>query len=64
MPIDERVIITGDINFTEAAEERNSENLLSIADKPRLYVAYKQNFRASLGTLGAVCGRGGAVVEK
>lgn len=33
MIIDQEIIITGSFNFTEAAEEKNAENLLIISDK-------------------------------
>jgi phosphatidylserine/phosphatidylglycerophosphate/cardiolipin synthase-like enzyme len=42
--IDGKTIITGSFNFSQAAENRNAENLLVIDDKPGLVRAYRQNF--------------------
>ncbi len=45
MVIDGETIITGSFNFSKAAEERNTENLLIITGKPRLTRAYLDNIR-------------------
>jgi phosphatidylserine/phosphatidylglycerophosphate/cardiolipin synthase-like enzyme len=42
--IDDHIIITGSFNFTKAAEERNSENLL-IIDEATLAASYIQNWQ-------------------
>lgn len=42
--IDRETIITGSFNFSAAAEDSNSENLLIIQGKPQLAQAYVQNF--------------------
>jgi phosphatidylserine/phosphatidylglycerophosphate/cardiolipin synthase-like enzyme len=46
--IDGKTIITGSFNFTKAAEEHNTENLLIIKDEADLYAAYEKNFQADL----------------
>ena len=43
--IDGRTVITGSFNFTQAAEERNAENLLVIRD-PEVAAEYERNWRA------------------
>lgn len=48
MIIDEQVIITGSFNFTKAAEERNTENLLIIRNNQDLIKAYLKNFNNRL----------------
>jgi phosphatidylserine/phosphatidylglycerophosphate/cardiolipin synthase-like enzyme len=48
MLIDNRTIITGSFNFTNAAESANAENLLILLDKPDLYAAYERNFQTHL----------------
>ncbi len=48
MVIDGETIITGSFNFSKAAEERNTENLLIITGKPLLTRAYLDNFREHL----------------
>jgi phosphatidylserine/phosphatidylglycerophosphate/cardiolipin synthase-like enzyme len=47
MVIDSVTVITGSFNFTNAAEERNAENLLVIQDAA-LAAAYQRNFAAHL----------------
>lgn len=44
MIIDAKTIITGSFNFSAAAEEKNSENLLIIEDHPKLAAAYLADF--------------------
>ena len=44
MIIDQKTIITGSFNFTKAAEEKNTENLLVIKKEPDLVKKYLQNF--------------------
>jgi phosphatidylserine/phosphatidylglycerophosphate/cardiolipin synthase-like enzyme len=48
MVIDEETVITGSFNFTNAAEERNAENLLVIRDKA-LAQRYAENWRFYAG---------------
>ena len=48
MIIDNRVVITGSFNFTQAAENKNAENLLILDDLPELTRAYKENFQQHL----------------
>jgi phosphatidylserine/phosphatidylglycerophosphate/cardiolipin synthase-like enzyme len=43
--IDGEIVITGSLNFTKAAQEKNAENLLIIRD-PALTVQYTQNWDA------------------
>jgi phosphatidylserine/phosphatidylglycerophosphate/cardiolipin synthase-like enzyme len=43
--IDNRIVITGSFNFTNAAEGRNAENLLVISDV-HLADRYAQNWKA------------------
>jgi phosphatidylserine/phosphatidylglycerophosphate/cardiolipin synthase-like enzyme len=45
MVIDGETIITGSLNFTKAAQEKNAENLLVIRD-PALAAHYTQNWEA------------------
>lgn len=45
--IDDRVLITGSFNFTDAADQ-NAENLLVIRDQAQLQSAYEENFRVHL----------------
>ncbi len=42
--IDNEVVITGSFNFTRAAEQQNSENLLLIHD-PALAARYAENWQ-------------------
>jgi phosphatidylserine/phosphatidylglycerophosphate/cardiolipin synthase-like enzyme len=44
MLIDGGTIITGSFNFTRSAETENTENLLIITGRPKLYAAYAKNF--------------------
>ena len=44
--IDSTTILTGSLNFTKAAEEKNAENLLIIKDAPELVKAYEANVQA------------------
>ena len=46
--IDGRTVLTGSFNFTEAAEERNAENLLEIQDSG-LAAQYEKNWRTHRG---------------
>ncbi|HWE92955.1 MAG TPA: phospholipase D family protein [Tepidisphaeraceae bacterium] len=48
MLIDGRTIIAGSFNFTNQSEDLNSENLLIIRDKPRLFAAYLAHFEEHL----------------
>jgi len=42
--IDRSILITGSFNFTNAAEEKNAENLLVIKDNKPLVDRYIKNF--------------------
>ncbi|MDR1146886.1 MAG: phospholipase D family protein [Verrucomicrobiales bacterium] len=44
MIIDQATVITGSFNFTKAAEEANTENLLIIKDAPELVQKYLRNY--------------------
>ena len=46
--IDGHIVMTGSFNFTKAAEENNTENLLVI-DDPELAVKYSENWKARQG---------------
>ncbi|MCG8409468.1 MAG: phospholipase D family protein [Phycisphaerales bacterium] len=46
--IDNKTIMTGSLNFTKAAEEKNAENLLIIKGYPRLFAEYLDNFERHL----------------
>jgi len=46
--IDGHIVVTGSFNFTKAAEEKNTENLLVI-DDPELAVKYTKNWKARQG---------------
>jgi phosphatidylserine/phosphatidylglycerophosphate/cardiolipin synthase-like enzyme len=46
--IDNRVVITGSFNFSQAAETKNAENLLILDDLPDLTRAYRENFQQHL----------------
>ena len=48
MIIDGHIVVTGSFNFTKAAEEKNTENLLVI-DDPDLAVKYTGNWKARQG---------------
>lgn len=48
MIIDNRVVITGSFNFTQAAESKNAENVLIIEDMPDLTRLYRENFQKHL----------------
>jgi phosphatidylserine/phosphatidylglycerophosphate/cardiolipin synthase-like enzyme len=41
-------VITGSFNFTQAAENKNAENLLILDDLPDLTRAYQENFQQHL----------------
>jgi phosphatidylserine/phosphatidylglycerophosphate/cardiolipin synthase-like enzyme len=45
MIIDEKEIITGSFNFTNAAERYNSENLLILKNDPSLLLKYLKNYQ-------------------
>jgi phosphatidylserine/phosphatidylglycerophosphate/cardiolipin synthase-like enzyme len=45
MVIDSTTVLTGSFNFTKAAEEKNTENLLVIKDAPDLVKAYEANIQ-------------------
>ena len=47
--IDGQTVVTGSFNFSKAAEESNAENLLVIRGKPKLAMAYAENFAKHLG---------------
>src|SRR6185295_5843122 len=49
MLIDGRTIITGSFNFTDQSEDVNSENVLIIRNKPKLFATYLENFEMHLG---------------
>jgi phosphatidylserine/phosphatidylglycerophosphate/cardiolipin synthase-like enzyme len=49
MIIDQATIITGSFNFTNAAEEKNAENLLVIKGDPGLVKKYLANFEEHIG---------------
>jgi phosphatidylserine/phosphatidylglycerophosphate/cardiolipin synthase-like enzyme len=44
MVIDGRHVITGSFNFTEAAQKRNAENVVLIANEPELAQRFAANF--------------------
>ncbi len=44
MLIDGGTIITGSFNFTDQSEDVNSENVLIIRNKPKLFATYVENF--------------------
>jgi phosphatidylserine/phosphatidylglycerophosphate/cardiolipin synthase-like enzyme len=46
--IDGQIIITGSFNFTASADTDNAENLLVLANKPKLYAAFEKNFQEHL----------------
>lgn len=46
--IDGQTIITGSFNFTASADTENVENLLILANKPKLQAAYEKNFQEHL----------------
>jgi phosphatidylserine/phosphatidylglycerophosphate/cardiolipin synthase-like enzyme len=45
MVIDDSDVVTGSFNFTKAAQERNAENVLIIANNPELARTYSENWR-------------------
>ena len=45
MIIDEKNIITGSFNFTNAAQNKNAENVLFINDDPTIAKQYLENFK-------------------
>ncbi len=45
MIIDEQKIITGSFNFSDAAQQRNAENLLIITGDPPLVEQYIENWK-------------------
>ena len=48
MLIDHHLLFTGSFNFTKESESENAENLLRIDNKPNLFEAYEENFKAHL----------------
>ena len=56
MVIDGHIVVTGSFNFTKAAEEKNTENLLVI-DDPELAVKYTGNWKARQGYSVVYAGR-------
>jgi phosphatidylserine/phosphatidylglycerophosphate/cardiolipin synthase-like enzyme len=58
MIIHGETVITGSFNFTEAAEEKNAENLLIIKDKD-LAGRYIENWKLHTGHSEVYGGRGG-----
>lgn len=56
MIVDGKVVITGSFNFTEAAEQRNAENLLVIRDK-LIADEYTTNWEVHAAHSGAYLGR-------
>ena len=56
MIIDRKIVITGSFNFTRAAEESNSENLLIIRDK-ELAKEYLENWKRHRAHLEVYGGR-------
>lgn len=59
MIIDGVALITGSINFTKAAEEKNAENLLVLKGDPGLVKKYLENFQEHLEHSERYEGRGG-----
>jgi len=55
--IDGEIVITGSFNFTKAAEENNSENLLVIRDK-KLVERYTKNWQEHFQHSEVYIGRG------
>ena len=49
MVIDSATIITGSFNFTKAAKEKNTKNMLVIKDVPELVKEYEANIRLHAG---------------
>ena len=45
MIIDQTVVIIGSFNFTKAAEEKNTENLLVLRNDPALVAKYLKNYQ-------------------
>jgi len=60
MLIDGQTIITGSFNFTDESET-NTENLLVIRDKPKLFAAYERDFAAHLSHSDPPAGNGAAL---
>jgi phosphatidylserine/phosphatidylglycerophosphate/cardiolipin synthase-like enzyme len=55
--VDRNVLITGSFNFTQAAEEKNAENLLIMKGNKQLIDAYIKNFNKHKGHSEAYVGR-------
>jgi phosphatidylserine/phosphatidylglycerophosphate/cardiolipin synthase-like enzyme len=49
MIIDETTVVTGSFNFTNAAEQRNAENLVILHESPALAAKYLANWKAHYG---------------
>jgi phosphatidylserine/phosphatidylglycerophosphate/cardiolipin synthase-like enzyme len=47
MIFDNGAVVTGSYNFTNAAQRKNSENLLLLRDSPQLIEAYVKNWELS-----------------
>ncbi len=50
MLIDGNTIITGSMNFTRAGDESNTENMLIMRDRPKLYAAYSDSIAKDIKT--------------
>ena len=46
MVIDQKTLITGSFNFTNAAQNSNAENVLVIKDDPELAMTYRKNWES------------------
>jgi phosphatidylserine/phosphatidylglycerophosphate/cardiolipin synthase-like enzyme len=55
--VDRNVLITGSFNFTQAAEEKNAENLLIMKGNKQLIDSYIRNFNEHKGHSEVYVGR-------
>jgi phosphatidylserine/phosphatidylglycerophosphate/cardiolipin synthase-like enzyme len=46
MVMDQSIVMTGSYNFTEGADERNSESLLVIRNAPNVVKAFSDDYKA------------------
>jgi phosphatidylserine/phosphatidylglycerophosphate/cardiolipin synthase-like enzyme len=53
MIIDNRVVISGSVNFTRAAENQNAENLMILEGLTDLTRTYRENFQKHLRPAGS-----------
>ena len=44
MIIDDKTVITGSFNFTQAAEKKNAENVIILKNNPQLADLYKKDW--------------------